>query len=114
MRFLVDESAGAAIVEYLRGANHDVVSVAEQMPQADDDEVLAWAVAEGRILITNDKDFGELVFRNKRPHRGIVLLRLADERSANRVKVMRTVIERWGDKLPNHFTVATERGIRIR
>ena len=69
-------------MEYLRGLGHDVVAVAETIPQSDDRSILDQAVAEGRILITNDKDFGELVFRWGKGHHGVILLRLHDESSA--------------------------------
>lgn len=67
MRFLIDESAGIGVTEYLRTAGHDVLAVAELSPEIDDEIVLAWAVRETRILVTNDKDFGELVFRSAQP-----------------------------------------------
>jgi len=114
MRFMVDESTGAAVVEYLRGTGHDVLAVSEVMLQADDQDILALAVREGRILITNDKDFGELVFRSGQAHRGVVLLRVRDESSMSRVRVLEAVLERYADQLSGHFTVATERSVRIR
>ena len=114
MRFLVDESTGAAVVEYLRGLGHDVFAVAEVLPQADDVDVLAQAASEERVLITNDKDFGELVFRSGQAHHGVVLFRLRDESPANRVRMLRTVLEQHADRLANRFIVATERGVRIR
>ena len=79
MQFLVDESTGIAVVNSLRDLGYDVLAAAEEMFQADDASILTRAEAEGRILITNDKDFGELVYREGHPHRGIVLLRLEDE-----------------------------------
>jgi predicted nuclease of predicted toxin-antitoxin system len=114
MKFLVDECTGAAIVQFLRNPGYDVVAVAEEMPQAEDEEILARAVAEDRILVTNDKGFGEKVFRERHPHRGVILLRLADERPANRVRVMRALLEGWGHLLSGNFTVVTERRVRIR
>lgn len=114
MQFIVDESTGTAVVEYLRSVGHDVLAVAEAMPQADDLDILARAVSERRILITNDKDFGELVFRNGRPHHGMVLLRLRDESSTNRVRVTKAVVEQFTDRLAHGFTVATERSVRFR
>jgi predicted nuclease of predicted toxin-antitoxin system len=114
MRFLVDESTGAAVVAYLRRVGYDVLAVAEAMPQADDQDILARAAGEDRILITNDKDFGELVFRNGQLHSGIVLLRLQDESSVNRVHTIGTVLERYADRLAGCFTVATDKGVRIR
>ena len=114
MEFIVDESTGAAVVEYLRAVGHDVLAVAEAMPQADDGNILARADSEARILITNDKDFGELVFRSGQAHQGVVLLRLRDESPANRVRVLKAVLEQYADRLVGRFTVATESRIRMR
>lgn len=114
MRFIVDESAGAAVVEYLRTTGHDLLAVVEAMPQADDHDILARANTEGRILITNDKDFGELVFRGGQAHHGVVLLRLHNESPTNRVRVMKDILERFADRLASHFTVATDTSVRIR
>jgi predicted nuclease of predicted toxin-antitoxin system len=83
------------------------------MPQADDPVVLGRSVAEHRVLVTNDKDFGELIFRAHQPHVGVLLLRLRDERPPNRVRVVQAVFQRWADRLPNRFTVATEREVRF-
>ena len=65
MRFLVDECTGPAVARWLRGENHDVISVFDEIRGADDREVLKKAFEQNLILITNDKDFGELVFREK-------------------------------------------------
>lgn len=78
----------------------------------DDDRILEKAVAEGLILITNDKDFGEMVFREKRPHRGIILLRLEDERPANKIRVLVHLIDRYADQLVGNFVVTTENRVR--
>jgi predicted nuclease of predicted toxin-antitoxin system len=114
MQFIVDESTGAAVVEYLRAAGHDVLAVAEVMPQAEDQAILTRAEDEARTLVTNDKDFGELVFRSGHGHHGVVLLRLHDESPANRVRVMKAILGQYLDRLPAHFTVATEGRVRIR
>ena len=114
MRFIVDESTGAAVVEFLRSLGHDVLAVAESIPQAKDPVILDRAAAEGRILITNDKGFGELVFRSGQAHHSVILLRLRDESASNRVRMVRIVLEGYSDRLAGHFVVATERGVRIR
>ncbi len=114
LRFIVDESTGAAVVKYLRSAGHDVLAVAEAMPQADDQEILARAMTEGRILVTNDKDFGELVFRGGQASHGAMLLRSHDDIPTNRVRVVKTILEQYADRLAGHFTVGTESGVRIR
>ena len=114
MQFIVDESAGTAVAEYLRSIGHDVSVVAEATPQASDQDILTKASTEERILITNDKDFGELIFRSGWSHHGVLLLRLRNENSTNRVNVLKAVLEEYADRLAGHFTVATESGVRIR
>lgn len=76
MRFLVDECTGPAVARWLRRQGHKVFSVYEQARGMDDDDVIQKAFAEDWVLITNDKDFGEKVYRERRPHKGVVLLRL--------------------------------------
>jgi len=88
--------------------------VVEVMPGANDAEILDRAVSEGWIVVTNDKDFGEMVFRRGLAHRGVVLLRLRDERAENKVRIMKVVLAQVGERLRNHYVVATESGIRVR
>jgi len=114
MKFLVDECMGTSVVACLRDEGHDAVAVVEVMPQADDEEILARAASEGRIVVTNDKDFGEMVFRSGLAHRGVVLLRLRDERVENKVRMMKVVLAQVGERLRNHYVVVTESGIRVR
>jgi predicted nuclease of predicted toxin-antitoxin system len=114
MRFLVDESTGAAVAEALRSLGHDVISVSEALPQADDQEILARAVNESRIVVTNDKDFGELIFRIGQAHQGVLLLRLRDQSAPNRVRVVNAVLEQCGERLSDSYVVATDWNVRIR
>jgi len=114
MKFLVDECTGTSVVAYLRDEGYDAVAVAEVMHKADDEEILGRAVSEGRIVVTNDKDFGEMVFRSGQAHRGVILLRLRDERAENKVRTMKVVLAQVGERLQNHYVVATETGIRVR
>lgn len=77
MRFLLDESADARLAPWLRSLGHDVTAIAADHPASlRDREVLAIARREGRILITDDRDFGELVFAHRQPHTGVIYLRL--------------------------------------
>ena len=114
LRFVVDESAGRAVTDWLRAAGHDAIDVTATMPQADDADILSVAAREQRIVVTNDKDFGELVFHSGRTHAGILLFRLDDESAVNRVRMVRFAVERYGDQLAGCFTVVTEKTIRIR
>ena len=80
MRFLLDENVDLPLGDYLSAAGHDVTAVAVDYTRSiEDHEVLAIARAEGRILITNDKDFGELIYRQQLKHTGVILFRLRDE-----------------------------------
>ena len=76
MDFLVDESVDTQVVERLRQDGHDVVSVAETDPGIPDDVVLSRSRRNRRILLTADKDFGDLVYRQHKMHSGVVLVRL--------------------------------------
>jgi predicted nuclease of predicted toxin-antitoxin system len=114
LKFLVDESTGSAVASYLRAAGYDVLSAAESMSQAIDELVLDKAVEEQRILITNDKDFGELVFRSGKKFFGVILLRLRDESSENRVRVTKAVLKNFSDRIKGNFLVASEKRVRIR
>ncbi len=113
MRFLVDECAGPAVARWLREQGHNVFSVYEKARGIDDDEVVERANHEDRILVTNDKDFGEKIFRDKKPHKGIILLRLDDERAGSKIAVIERLLENYSDKLQDNFLVATEERVRI-
>lgn len=69
-------------------ATHEVFSVYEQARGMADEDVIDKAFVENWILMTNDKDFGEKVYREKRPHRGVIFLRLRDERAVSKIGVI--------------------------
>jgi len=114
LRFLVDESSGRRLTKALRDAGHDVKFVTEILPAAPDSKVLDLAEKEKRILITNDKGFGELVFRIGRPASGVILLRLKVDSATSRIKTVLTLIEKFESKLYAHFIVASEIEARMR
>ena len=93
MRFLVDECAGPLVARWLRDQGHEVFSVFDEARGISDEEVLNKAVSENRILITVDKDFGEMIYRERREHCGVILLRLSDERALNKVRVISQLLE---------------------
>lgn len=114
MKWLVDECTGPSVGRWLRESGYDVYSVPEQSPGWSDRQVLAHAVSEGRIVISNDKDFGELVFKNRLPHCGIVLMRLDDERIETKIDVISRFLKTLTEPVtPGHFIVLTEKGMRI-
>jgi predicted nuclease of predicted toxin-antitoxin system len=113
MRFLVDECTGPAVAQWLRTQKHEVFSVFEEARGMDDDDIILKALEENWILITNDKDFGEKIYRNARLHRGIILLRLEDERSQSKIQVLSRLLKTYLDRLSNTFVVVTEKQVRF-
>jgi len=113
MRFLVDECTGPVVAAWLRDQNHDVFSVFDEARGMDDNDMIQKALEEHWILITNDKDFGNKVYRDGRLHRGVILLRLKDERSTSKIQVLSRLFETYLDKLQNSFLVVTEKQVRF-
>jgi predicted nuclease of predicted toxin-antitoxin system len=75
--------------------------------------LLNQAVAETQIIITNDRDFGELIYRERREHRGVVFLRLRDDRVPNKIRVIAELLAHHGDRIAGEFIVVTESQVRI-
>ncbi|MFB2837341.1 DUF5615 family PIN-like protein [Floridanema evergladense] len=113
MRFLVDENTGVVVARWLRSQNHEVFSVYEQARGINDDEILQKAFDENWILLTSDKDFGEKIYREQRSHRGIILLRLQNERSSNKIDTLQRLLADYSEQLPNNFVVVTEQQVRF-
>ncbi len=114
MRLLADENIDAAIVARLRADGHDVLYVVELAPGVTDDEVFDMAHDDQRVIVTADKDFGELVFRLRRAARGVVLLRLAGLPSADKAGITSQVIREHGDDMSGLFTVVSPGLLRMR
>ena len=113
MKFLVDECVGPTVAKWLKQNDHDVISIYDDFPGIDDDSVLKKALLEDRILITSDKDFGEMIFKNKKQHCGIVLLRLLDEKPANKINVLKRTLQHYSLDLFGNFVVVSETTVRI-
>ena len=114
MRFIVDECTGIRVADWLRREGYQVFSVYEQARGITDNAIVRKAFEENWILITNDKDFGEKVYRDRSPHRGIILLRLQDERSFNKIDVLKRLFSLYLERIPNSFVVVTETQVRFR
>jgi len=114
MNFLIDESVDFPIILHLRESGHHVISILEDHPGQPDEFVLNLAQQERRVLITIDKDFGELIFRLKKVHSGVILLRVEKLTSLEKAKLLISTIEQHEKELINSFTVIREKFIRIR
>jgi len=113
MRFLVDECAGPRLAHWLRLQDHVVFSVFDEARGMADDAILAKAWQEQWVLLTADKDFGERIYRDQHAHCGVVLLRLADERAANKIQVMEKLLAAYTNRLIGSYIVVTEKRIRF-
>ncbi|HEY1375754.1 MAG TPA: DUF5615 family PIN-like protein [Gemmataceae bacterium] len=114
MKLLADECCDALVVAGLREDGHDVDFVAESARGADDGAVLQRAAADERILLTEDKDFGELVVRLGLPAHGIVVLRMNPADSAAKLARLREVLTQEAARLPHFFVVVDESKARFR
>jgi predicted nuclease of predicted toxin-antitoxin system len=114
MRFLADENVSRLVIQRLRAGGFDVASIMEETSGVSDTAVLEIAGSGARILITEDRDFGELVIRQKLAVRGVVLLeldRLSNLGEADRVS---EIVQAYLNKLEGNLVVVEPSRVRIR
>lgn len=114
MNFLADEEVEKPVVEMLRNEGHDVLYMCQIATRTIDEKLLEQANSESRILLTGDKDFGELIFLQKKISAGIILMRFVSEKSSVKARFMQSLVGTYGDKLPGYFTVVREGKVRRR
>jgi predicted nuclease of predicted toxin-antitoxin system len=113
MRFLADESCDFAVVHALRANGHDVLAVSEVTPRAEDFEVIRLAVREKRILLTEDKDFGRLVYSHGQKTLGVIFLRFPTSARKQISKDIIKLVKQQGEKLVGCFVTVQPGRIRI-
>lgn len=113
-RFLVDVCVGKKVEDWLVENGFNVKTVRNINPQMKDREVLKIAVLEKRIVITMDKDFGELVYNSGLAHSGVLLLRIEDAIADEKVKIIEKILTEFQDLLFNKFCVYQHGKLRIR
>jgi len=114
MKFLVDENVGQSVVNYLTRKGYDVLVAQKDLISREDYLLLDFAFRENRIIITNDKDFGFLIYRQKLPSHGIILFRFIQESPSYKIAALEAILSRKPDQIFGHFIVASEGKIRIR
>lgn len=114
MKVVADEGVDRPIVVRLRQDGHEVDYIAEMDSGIDDDRVLGHANQRHALLITADKDFGELVFRQGRLNAGIVLLRLAGVPPTQKAEIVSDALAAHGNEMRSGFSVITNKMLRIR
>ena len=111
---VADESVDYAIIQLLRSTGFSVLSIVEEHPGWSDSEVLELAFQLNAYLITEDKDFGELTYRLRRPSHGIMLVRMMEESNDEKADLVVEVLSRNMDRLISTFAVLAKHKLRIR
>jgi predicted nuclease of predicted toxin-antitoxin system len=114
LKFLVDVGVSKKVENWLKNQGYDAKCVRDLNPRMPDIELLKIAASENRAVITMDKDFGELVYHSGFPHAGVLLLRLEDARSEEKVRIIGNILKEYSDKILNKFCVYQEGKLRIR
>ncbi len=113
MRFLADESCDSIIIRALREAGYDIVAVSEIIPGGEDSAVIELALREKRILLTEDKDFGQLVYAHAQETAGVIFLRFPNSARERISKDVCTLARKQGEKLTGSFVTVQPGRIRI-
>jgi predicted nuclease of predicted toxin-antitoxin system len=114
VRFLCDENVDQQIVDELRRTGHEVTYIAETETSIDDDWILDNANRQGATLVTSDRDFGELVFRQRRISGGVLLVRLGRFTPEKRAEIVAQAVRDHGKEMIDVFTVISPGLIRDR
>ena len=113
MRLLADESCDFAVVRSLRRAGHDVVAVVEAMPGAHDEKVIAEAIRESRLLLTEDKDFGQLTFASSKKPPGVILIRFPGHARQALAPAVVETLARHAERLAGSFVILEPGRLRV-
>lgn len=113
LRFLADESCDFVVVRALRAEGYDVLAVSEYMQRSDDRVLIDQAAREQRILLTEDKDFGWLVYVSHVDSAGVILLRYPGDRRLRLGQAIVAVVREHGNSLLGRFVVMQPGHVRI-
>ena len=113
MKFVADVNLELSVVEEIRSMGYQVVWIADLNPGMKDSELLAFAEEGNYILVTNDKDFGELVFRQRKLTAGVVLLRIKGQDVRVKRERVRKLLENFKDRLRGKFVVLSNTKVRF-
>jgi predicted nuclease of predicted toxin-antitoxin system len=113
MNFLLDVNASGAVAQWLIHQGHDIVEVGQKDPRMSDNEILDWAMEDHRIIITTDNDFEEMIWRQGKPHCGV--LRLENLPRSERIMLLRDVLDRHSRDLESGaIVIAMSTKFRVR
>ena len=114
LKFLADVNVEKDIVELLRAFGFDVLWIPDYNCRMNDEELLNLANKEDRILVTNDKDFGEIIFLQKKVSAGIILIRVKGQNIGKKIRSLKKLLKYYVDRISGNFVVISDKRIRIR
>ena len=114
MRILADEHVASELVDWLRSEGHVVLWAAESLSGTSDDALLAVAVEQQRVMLTRDRDFGELTYRRLTAPAPVVLMRLHMRHPRHRLGVMQRAWAEIEQHIAGHFIVVMPGRLRVR
>lgn len=113
LRFLADESCDFGVVKALRAEGYEVLALTEITTRSLDSEVIGQAHQEKRILLTEDKDFGQLVFASQVDSAGVILIRYPGNARRSLQKAIVSLVHEKGNEIRNAFVVMQPGHIRV-
>jgi predicted nuclease of predicted toxin-antitoxin system len=113
VKFVADESCGGPVIRALRQVGHDLIAIAEIARGSSDDAVMEKARTEGRVLITEDRDFGELVYARGRPTEGVVFLKFHSRSRHVKNAAVVEAVANLGERLRGAFMVIEPGRVRL-
>ncbi len=114
LKLLVDHNVGRGVALALREAGYDAVFAGDVDPHLSDAAILGWAMREDRLIITQDNDFGALVYRSGQPHAGVLLLHMAEATRQERTTTLLWLLRHFASAIVGHFSVFEGDRLRIR
>lgn len=111
MKFLADVNVEKQIIDYLKKSGYNILWVPDLDCRMIDEKILEVANKEKRILITNDKDFGDIIFRQKHISTGIILIHIKDQNTQHKLRLLQKLLLAYG--IYGNFVVLTEKKVRI-
>lgn len=114
LKFVLDVGVGHKVSAFLTENGYDVLSILDIDPAMPDADILVIAERDQRMVVTMDKDFGELAYRSRQKHEGILLLRLEDASGDEKANVIREILGKYADDISGKFCVYQNGRLRIR
>lgn len=114
MKFLLDEDLSPKLAILLQKLGYPATHIREIQISLEDRQILEIAVSSQFIVITEDKDFGELVFKKGKTHAGVIFLRLEDQTLLNTKRVVKWLLSNYKDRIKDSFTTVTERDGKLK